>query len=49
MYTDASPEFWKFSLNEYMRFDLPNTVDYILGVTGFKKVGRGGTYVFKEF
>lgn len=39
MYSDTNPEFWKFSLDEYMKIDLPNTVDYILSTTGFKQVG----------
>ncbi|XP_065299854.2 gastric triacylglycerol lipase-like isoform X1 [Dermacentor albipictus] len=37
--TTNDPKFWKWSFEEVGTFDIPATIDYILNVTGFSKVG----------
>ncbi len=37
----SDEKYWDFSIDEIARYDLPDTIDHILGVTGFEKV----TYV----
>ncbi|RLV93652.1 Sterol esterase TGL1 [Spathaspora sp. JA1] len=37
-YKSNSKEFWDFSLDEFALFDIPNTIDYILQVSGVEKL-----------
>lgn len=38
----TSPQFWDFSFDEFARYDLPETVDYILAATGYKTLSYIG-------
>jgi pimeloyl-ACP methyl ester carboxylesterase len=50
----TSPQFWDFSFDEFARYDLPETVDYILAATGYKTLSyighsQGTTMTFAAF
>ncbi|MEW5305961.1 MAG: hypothetical protein WDW38_009892 [Sanguina aurantia] len=35
-HSDLSPDFWRFSLDELITIDLPDTLNYVLQATGYK-------------
>lgn len=37
-HSDLSPDFWRFSLDELITIDLPDTLNYVLQATGYKTV-----------
>lgn len=41
-YKPSQREFWDFSIDEFVRFDIPNNVDYILETTGKETVSYIG-------
>ncbi|CAR30229.1 KLTH0H04840p [Lachancea thermotolerans CBS 6340] len=52
--SSRSAKFWDFSLDEYAIFDIPNTISYILNLTGLEKLtyigfSQGSSQAFAAF
>jgi pimeloyl-ACP methyl ester carboxylesterase len=53
-YTDKQRQFWEFSFDEMAKYDLPAQIDYVLRMTGVKKLtymghSEGTTVAFAAF